>query len=283
MLRINARTINRAYTRIVDDIFPGVARRLRVGRFGYKLTLPRGRERPSADDFSIAIPFEYSVPQSVREQRIAIVSHIFHPDLAVWLFEVLAHLDLAADIFISTDTPEKQNIIESAFSGWKFGSTCVRVMENRGRDIAPKLVGFADVYSRYDLILFLHSKKSAHHGFGADWRDYLVRSLAGSSANVNSILEIFRQCPEIGMVFPQHFSKLSAATPIEWGSNFRLARRLAWQMDIDLSPDGYLDMPSGSMFWSRPQALRPLLALNLKTQDFPAEPCPVDGTIAHEL
>ena len=54
-------------------------------------------------------------------------------------------------------------------------------------------------------------------------------------------------------------------------------------MDIDLSPTGYLDMPSGSMFWARPKALGPLIGLGLGVGDFPPEPCEVDGTIAHCL
>jgi lipopolysaccharide biosynthesis protein len=52
-------------------------------------------------------------------------------------------------------------------------------------------------------------------------------------------------------------------------------------MDIDVSAGGYVDMPSGSMFWARPRALKPLLDLHLSFYDFPAEPLPTDGTIAH--
>lgn len=142
---------------------------------------------------------------------------------------------------------------------------------------------FADVYDRYDLVLFLHSKKSAHYEFGDEWRRYLTHSLAGSPAIVNSIMEIFDRCPTIGMVIPQHFGPLWATTRIEWGTNFRTARRLAWRMDIDLRAEGFLDMPSGSMFWARPAALRPLIDLHLDFQDFPVEPCRVDGTLAHAI
>ena len=42
-------------------------------------------------------------------------------------------------------------------------------------------------------------------------------------------------------------------------------------------------MPYGTMFWYRPEALKPLFDLNLTEQDFPEEPLPVDGTIAHAI
>jgi lipopolysaccharide biosynthesis protein len=206
---------------------------------------------------------------------------LFHADLAEWMLSALDKSDLSADVYISTDTQEKADTILGVFSRWGKGSVAVRVVENRGRDIAPKLVTFADVYARYDLVLLLHSKKSSHYDFGEAWRDYLVQSLAGSSAIVNSIMAIFDTCPSVGMVIPQHYSELRAVCRLDWGWNFRAAKHLASRMNIDVSADGYVDMPSGSMLWARPQALKPFLDLHLSFDDFPAEPLPDDGTIAH--
>src|SRR5262249_13012858 len=41
--------------------------------------------------------------------------------------------------------------------------------------------------------------------------------------------------------------------------------------------------PSGSMFWARSAALRPLLDLNLSYGDFPEEAGQIDGTPAHAI
>ena len=41
--------------------------------------------------------------------------------------------------------------------------------------------------------------------------------------------------------------------------------------------------PVGNMFWFRPGALRPLLESNIDYKDFPEEPIPNDGTLAHAV
>jgi len=37
------------------------------------------------------------------------------------------------------------------------------------------------------------------------------------------------------------------------------------------------------MFFARPEAIGPLLEANFSFEDFPAEPLPIDGTMAHAL
>jgi lipopolysaccharide biosynthesis protein len=54
-------------------------------------------------------------------------------------------------------------------------------------------------------------------------------------------------------------------------------------MGFDLSRVTSLDFPSGSMFWARPDALRPILDLGLTLDEFPEEAGQVDGTVAHAI
>ena len=270
-----------AIARLIPDIVLDLLGKLGIRKFRYRMRKDSGNSRPVATDFSLAVPFSYPVTPQINRRPIGIVCHLFHADLAEWMLSALGGIDLSADVYISTDTPKKADFIRGVFSRWEKGSVAVRVVENRGRDIAPKLITFADVYAQHDLVLLLHSKKSPHYDFGEAWRDYLVQSLAGSSAIVNSVLAIFDTCPSVGMVIPQHYSGLRAVSRLDWGWNFRKARRLASRMNIDISADGYIDMPSGSMLWARPQALKPFLNLHLSFDDFPAEPLPDDGTLAH--
>ena len=271
-------TLRRAYTYLETNIVPRALLKL-----GYRPSNPRGRVRPSGEDFCMAVPFNYPISTQAGKPTIAIVCHLFYADLVSWLLEVAQESGLLADLYISTDTAEKKDAIDKVLSQWSRGSVDVRVVENRGRDIAPKLLTFADIYDRYDLVLFLHSKKSKHYDFGDSWRDFLVQCLAGSPAVATSILDIFRCCPEVGMVIPPHYHRLTDVTPIDWGSNFRRASWLARQMGFELSPDGYLELPSGSMFWARPAAFRPLLDLKLSIDDFPGDHGQLDGTLAHSI
>ncbi len=70
---------------------------------------------------------------------------------------------------------------------------------------------------------------------------------------------------------------------VGWGDNRAEAERLLNKMGIDHILPDFFDFPLGTMFWCRPQALRPLLDLGLSWDHYPAEPLPYDGTILHSL
>ncbi len=236
--------------------------------------------RPAEADFSLAIPFGFP-PLQVPPPRVAVICHLYHPEVGREVRGYLRNLPLPANLFFSTDTLEKANVIRAIFSNWEDGRVEVRVMPNRGRDIAPKLVGFADAHADHDLVLHLHSKKSNHAHFLAPWRGFLFENLLGSQTAVASILDAFARLPQLGMLAPQHYEAVRRW--LGWNGNYELARGLARRMGISLSPVRALDFPSGSMFWARPAALRPLLDLNLSFDDFPAEGAQVDHTLAHAI
>ncbi len=236
--------------------------------------------RPASSDFSAAVPFGYDTSNVSPSLRLVAVCHIFYIETAPAIRRLLNNLPPFADIAISTDTAAKASEIEALFEDWT-GRVDIRLVPNRGRDIAPKLVAFTDLYSRYDLVLFLHSKKSLTSSVGDRWRDVLLHSLAGSPDIVRSILDIFHHHPEIGMVICPHFEAIREW--IGWNYNFPRGCRLARRMGILLTPEHVLDFPSGSMFWARPAALQPLLDLRLKVDDFPFENNQVNGTLAHAI
>ncbi|ARP88272.1 rhamnan synthesis F family protein [Bordetella genomosp. 9] len=242
---------------------------------------PRPPNRPDdLDDYAYAVPFQFPITIP-PELRVCAVLHIFYPELCAELLACLRNIPVRADVFVSTTSAEKRDRILVAFEGYTNGTVEVRVFENRGRDIAPKLVGFADVYGRYDVALSLHTKKSPHGGDHlAPWREYLYRSLAGSPETVSSILHLLSQEP-VGFVFPQHFYPLRRH--VHWGKNFELTRELMGRAHVAIDPQMELECPSGSMFWCRTDALRPLLDLGLRFADFPDETGQVDGTLAHAI
>lgn len=247
---------------------------------GHALSGPIPNRPSDADDFAFEVPFAYPVSRD-PSLRICAVVHAFYPELVPQIRSYLERVPGQLDVYISTTSDEKRNIIEAAMLDYAGGSVEVRVFENRGRDIAPKLVGFADVYSRYDFALSLHTKKSPHGGeMLAPWRDYLYDHLLGSPEIVASNLELLRQ-DRIGMVFPQHFFPLR--NHLAWGPNFEPTRALLEPLGVAVEADAYLECPSGSMFWCRTDALKPLLGLNLTFDSFPDEAGQTDGTLAHAI
>jgi GT2 family glycosyltransferase/predicted O-methyltransferase YrrM len=243
--------------------------------------LPKEVARAIDIDYSAAVPFVY-VTAEVEPPRLAVFLHLYHEGLAPEFQRYLKNIPFTFDLFVTTDSAAKAAIVTKHFTGWDKGEVEVRITPNRGRDIAPKLLGFRDVYDRYPFVLHLHSKISDHSGALANWRGLLLETLLGSPEIVGSIFDAFTRRSDIGMIAPQHFEPVRHW--INWGGNFKIAESLAQRMgEHSLSMDKPLDFPSGSMFWARSAALKPLLDLGLTFEDFDEEKAQIDGTIAHAI
>lgn len=230
-------------------------------------------------DYSFSIPFKVPVPH--RVERVAVIAHVFYVEYAEEIRRHLKNISVRADLFVSTDTLEKKVALEQMFQPYSNGAVEIRIMPNKGRDIAPKLVGFADVYHRYEYFLHIHSKRSPHGGDGLkDWRAYLYGHLFGSPEVVDSNLALLSH-GNVGMVFPQHLFSLRGV--LNWGYDFNFAKALLARAGVELRKDNLLEFPSGSMFWARSAALRKLLALELQWDDFEDEAGKIDGTLAHAI
>lgn len=235
-------------------------------------------------EHSLELPFGYAVGSDggVSEPpQVAVVLHAFHISLLPEFRAYLDHISVPADLFVSTDTEDKRAAVEASFASWAGGSVEVRVVPNRGRDVAPKIVGFAAVHDRYKYVLHLHTKSSSHDSRLLGWRGYLLETLLGSPEIVKGIFEAFTRAPHLGMLAPQHIDELRPW--ITWGKNHAQAEALAGRMGFALPRAAPLDFPSGSMFWARCAALRPLLDLRLGFDDFPEERGQTDGTTAHAI
>lgn len=249
----------------------------------------RGIRRWPSYDFSMGVPFDFvkkGVPPP--DFRIVAVCHLFYPEISCELRVALANVPGHLDMILSTDTENKREQISRAFAGWDKGRVEIRIVANRGRDIAPKLDAYPDIRDGYEIVLFLHSKRTIRtddNGSmwdqGAEWRHYLLHNLVGSTEVVISILEAFRRDPQLGLVMPQHWD--GVRDYVDWHDVFFIARDLASRMGLRLTAAHVIDFPSGSMFWARPAALRPMLDLGLRNEDFPDEAGQIGGTLAHAL
>ena len=219
-------------------------------------------------------------PRSQR--RIAVVCHVFYTDLIPELKQLFEHLPPVTDLFLSVTSEAARTVTLEEFESYALGEVDVRVVENKGRDIAPKYVTFADVIDGdYELILYLHTKKSTDRRMGALWRRHLYDHLLGSDAVVDEILAQFDADPALGVVAPPHFEPVRRWT--DWSGNFSEAAVLARRMGLSITRWSPPDFPSGSMFWARPGALQPINRLGLTLDEFPEEAAQVQDTLMHAI
>lgn len=232
------------------------------------------------DDYSVQVPFGYPAEEWKSAPVLAVICHVFYVDMVDEFTRYFSNIPFQFDLYITTDTQEKRAKLEKLFSHWK-GKIEVRLAPNRGRDIAPKLIKCRDVYDRYEYILHIHTKKSPHRRRLSGWRFHLLETLLGSTEIVKSVFEAFRSSPDLGIIAPQHFEAIYKT--VGWGRNFKIAQTLAYRMGILISPNGLIDFPSGSMFWARSAAIKPLLDCNLAFDEFPDEAGQLDETLGHAI
>lgn len=236
---------------------------------------------PPKDDYCFAVPFDYPIQRPESTPKLAVICHLFYPEMLDEFSALLLNIPFPFDLFITTDTETKRAIILAGLETWDKGAVEVRLAPNRGRDIAPKLIACRDVYDRYEFFLHIHSKRSPHADVLSPWRPYLLDSLLGSEAVVRSVFEAFAADPKLGMIAPEHFDPVRGY--VGWGWNVKKAKQFARDLGVKLTIDDKVDFPSGSMFWGRCAALRPLLDRGLKVEDFEAESKQLDGTLGHVI
>ncbi|MDI9238748.1 glycoside hydrolase family 99-like domain-containing protein [Lysobacter sp. LF1] len=210
--------------------------------------------------------------------RPCLVVHAWYPDV---LDEIIGMLVSGAHRFrvIVTTSAEKVAQVRAMID--KHGIEAeIEAVENRGRDILPFLrVADRLLNEGEQLVLKLHTKKSPHRHDGDAWRSQLIGHLL-SPSRVDGIVRAYREDSGLGLVAPEgHVQPLG----FYWGANEGNVRYLASRLGIAAPEVDSDDFISGSMFWARLEALRPLLDAHLDDWEFEAEAGQVDGTFAHAI
>ena len=229
---------------------------------------------------------------SQNKLRIGIHLHLYNIEQAPLFVHNLQNAPYKFDLFISIVNKKYKEIVSRYFNHYSLPSLekiVIEVFPNRGRDVAPWLVGFNKELKTYDLVCHIHTKKSVHFNWGNSWSEYLLDNLI-SPAAFSEIVNYFNTHEDLGVVFPpiyhgiykfwveNSYSHLGLYNLPEVCS--ALLQKIGIKKDLDRNA---MFFSVGNMFWYRTKALTPLLNLNLKYTNFPEEPIPVDGTIAHAI
>lgn len=228
--------------------------------------------------------FPHPVPLEEITLKTGVMAHVFYADLIEEFVQDLARIPIPFVLMVSVVDKTTRTQAAARFSTLRNAvKVDVRLVPNRGRDIAPLLVAFREAILGLDVVCHIHSKKSLYTGNElGNWRRYLIDSLLGSESRIAWILGMFQATPELGMVYPESFATVPL-TAHTWLSNKDHARALGSRLGIEVDGDAYLDFAAGSMFWVRVEALRPLLSLGLTVESFPEETGQTDGTLQHTI
>jgi lipopolysaccharide biosynthesis protein len=215
----------------------------------------------------------------------AIVVHIYYEETWEDIAGVLKRLTIPFDLIVTT-VPGRDRLIDTIRGD--FPRADIEVMENRGRDVRPFLVllegGRLDCY-RY--VCKIHGKKSSDGGrksyLGALWRRRLLFDLLAPPGLADAIVDTFEHDRSIGMIGPRAF-RLPSETyseELSWSLNRPMVMDLAEKMGVP-EERFRLDFFGGTMFWVRPEALKPLRDLRLAAE-FPEEQGLLDGDLPHAI
>lgn len=211
------------------------------------------------------------------DARVLVVAHVYYPDVWPDIEDRLDRIPEPYDLVVSLVDGRADSLAPGIRE--RIPGAMIHHVENRGRDLGSLVeLANAGLFDGYDAILKVHTKRSPHHSDGDGWRGALLDGLLPSPEGIGCILELLRLDRSVGLVVPSGSLRGSEA----WGANRRLVEALAARIPFAFNPDA-LRYPAGSMYWTRPWALRRLADLRLGPEHFEPEAGHVDASTAHAL
>ena len=227
-----------------------------------------------------------------RRMRLAAIAHLYYPDLAENLASYLSCLPEDADFYVSAVGEEAARAWRTAADPYEILRKAeVRIVSNRGRDLAPFLMMWRDVIFSYDVILKVHDKKVPQLPLlstGRSWEKMCFENLMPSRAFVLNVLDLFERNRRLGLLTPPppvHAEYYPTIGHGEWGENYDAVVQIASELGIRVPVERGSEpvAPFGSECYIRTDALRTLFSRNWKTDDFPEEPLDADATELHAI
>jgi hypothetical protein len=214
----------------------------------------------------------------MRGNRVAVVAHLYYRDLVPEILERLGSIPEGFDLVVTMPDWGNRQIAEQVHA--VYPNALLYPAANRGRDIGPFLDVLPAVLEHdYDAILHLQTKAGYFHAgrlrrdLGELWRGEALDALLGSPARVAAILDAFRTDPAVHEVGPQpHYLSLGKYPYHDGGE-------LGGSLLGETPAEGFF---AGTMFWARPDILRPLVESGaLSLTSFAEETGANDGALAH--
>ena len=235
------------------------------------------------------LPAHFQIGEVDPSYKVALVMHIYYRDQIDDMMRYAYNMPRNADIIVITSKTENMDYIESLHDTMP-NNLIVVPAENRGRDVSALLVAAYPYLHDYDLVCFVHDKKSNYikpYNNGRSFFYHCMENLLGTDCYVNNIISLFGREPRLGMLMPpvpchgDYYQCISSDWAGDYQGTVELAKKLGYHVRID--PDRPPITPLGTMFWFRPKAMKILFDKRWKYVDFPPEPNGTDNTILHYI
>lgn len=231
---------------------------------------------------------EEKILAEAKAISVAIHIHAFYIDIAKQIMNYLQNMPVGYSLFVTTDTPEKEQELRKLFATLSGAKTqTFHISENRGRDIFPMLVGLGEDLAKFELVLHLHTKRSPHDEvLLCGWRRYLLECVLGSPGRIAAVINKFHKDADLGILFPYYYHPMRKFVFRSDFLNDQNIRLLIQRFSLSRDEITKLDrsfFPAGDFFWFRGDAIRPFLKMDLSSKDFENEGGQVNHTMAHAI
>lgn len=218
--------------------------------------------------------------------RIGVIAHLFYPDLIEASVSYFRNLPDEVELVITTPEAQMNTVERCLLSIGRKGT--LLPAGNRGRDVAALLVTAHEYLMKYDILCFIHDKKTTggvgDSRIGDVYRRLLWDSLMGTSKRVNEILEWFKSSPLLGVVAPPapYHDSYFLCLGDPWATSLPMTQRVLDLIGVNRCLTGD-DIPRAlsTAFWCRTVALKKMFLHAFTYNDFPEEPLPLNGAINH--
>lgn len=249
-------------------------------------------------DIKDCMQWNYVLPKNasikdndLTNEKVALVFHAYFKDLIESTYKYVNSMPEYADVYITTDTKEKKELLEERFKNNKFNKFEVLLIKNRGRDVSALLVATKDFIMNYDYVCFAHDKKVTQIprlSVGAGFAYQCLENVLASETYVKNVINTFKENERLGVLFPPppFHAEYAPSVANGWGTgNFEATVSLAKQlnMTVPISGKKRCIAPLGTMFWFRPKSMKVLFDHDWKYNEFPQEPNKFDGTLLHAV
>lgn len=221
--------------------------------------------------------------------EVAIFIHLYYEDMVEELFHYINHIPREIDVYLSTSNNITLKQIEKCSKAVNNIKEVI-LLPNIGRDVGAFLVGMKSYIERYEIISFLHDKKSSKMYeivYGENFKKCLWDNLLKSEGYIKNIIQVLQKNQYLGLLVPPYplYPEGEHIMFNAYGNNYNNMLDLAERLEI---PTRHINVNKkllalGTAFWCKTKALRPLFDIGITLEDFEQEPMGRDGTISHAI